>query len=112
MSDRDELVVIVVFAPVEAADAVRAAAASTGAGGIGAYHACSFTANGVGRFTPEEGADPAIGSIGSPEVVEEERIEVVCPRRSARAVLEAMITAHPYEEVAHHVYATIPRDAL
>ncbi|GAB76519.1 hypothetical protein SAMN05421595_1647 [Austwickia chelonae] len=112
MSDRDELVVIVVFAPVEAADAVRDAAASAGAGAIGDYRACSFTAHGLGRFMPEDGADPAIGSVGTFETVEEQRIEVVCPRRSARAALEAMIAAHPYEEVAHHVYATIPRDAL
>ena len=35
------LVVIVMFAPLEAADVVRDAAASAGAGAIGAYRACS-----------------------------------------------------------------------
>ena len=54
-------------------------------------------------------------SLVAPEAlaaVAEQRIEVVCPRRAARAALEAMLAAHPYEEVAYHVYATIPRDAL
>ena len=108
----DDLVVIVMFAPEEAADVVRDAAASSGAGAIGNYRACSFSAPGQGRFLPVEGASPAIGQVGTPEVVAEQRIEVVCPRRAARAALEAMLAAHPYEEVAYHVYATIPRDAL
>lgn len=109
---RDELVVIVMFAPVQAADAVRGAAASAGAGAIGNYRACSFSAPGEGRFLPVQGASPAIGAVGTPEVVPEMRIEVVCPRTMARAALEAMLDAHPYEEVAYHVYATIPRESL
>ncbi|QQS01030.1 MAG: hypothetical protein IPK37_00525 [Austwickia sp.] len=114
MSDRDDdaLVVIVMFAPVEAADVVRDTAASAGAGAIGRYRACSFSAAGEGRFLPMAGASPAIGAIGTPEVVAEQRIEVVCPRSAARAALEAMLAAHPYEEPAYHVYATIPREAL
>lgn len=111
--DGDDLLVIVVFAPSgEAADDVRAAAARAGAGAIGDYRACSFTAAGQGRFEPQAGAQPAIGSIGVPEIVEEHRIEVVCPRRIALNALDAMLAAHPYEEPAYHVYATISRDEL
>jgi len=111
-SSKDELVVIVVFVPEEAAEAVRAAAAQAGAGAIGDYRACSFTAPGTGRFLPVEGASPAIGQVGRPEEVHEHRIEVVCARSLARAALDAMLAAHPYEEPAYHVYATIPRDQL
>ncbi len=100
-------VVIVVFAPVEAADVVRHAAAEAGAGAVGAYRACSFSAPGAGRFEPVDGARPAIGQVGRPEVVVEERIEVICDRSVARRALEAMLTAHPYEEPAYHVYAVI-----
>lgn len=111
--DGDDLLVIVVFAPSgDAADAVRRAAAQAGAGAIGDYRACSFSAPGEGRFEPQQGAHPAIGSIGVPEVVEEHRIEVVCPRRLALTALDAMLAAHPYEEPAYHVYATISRDEL
>jgi len=111
-ADGEELLVIVMFAPMEAADVVRDAAASAGAGAIGNYRACSFSAPGEGRFLPVAGAQPAIGAVGTPEVVAEQRIEVVCPRSSARAALQAMLAAHPYEEVAYHVYATIPAEAL
>ena len=107
-----ELVVIVMFASLEAAAVVRDAAACAGAGALGNYRACSFSAAGEGRFLPVAGATPAIGAVGTPEVVAEQRIEVVCPRASARAALEAMLAAHPYEEPAYHVYATIPREAL
>lgn len=109
----DDLLVIVVFAPSGvAADAVRRAAAEAGAGAIGDYRACSFTASGEGRFEPQVGARPAIGSVGLPEVVAEHRIEVVCPRRLALRALDAMLAVHPYEEPAYHVYATISREEL
>ncbi len=102
-----DLVVIVVSVPEDDAEAVRAAAAQAGAGAIGAYRACSFSAPGTGRFLPVAGARPAIGSVGVPEQVEEERLEVVCERPLARAALEAMLAAHPYEEPAYHVYAAL-----
>ena len=98
--DRPALDKLVVFAPRDAADAVRTALAEAGAGALGDYEACSWSAEGRGRFRPQEGADPAIGSIGELEVVEEERIEVVLERELRRDVLAAMHAAHPYEEVA------------
>ena len=101
------MIVIVVFAPRPAAAAVREALAEAGAGAIGAYTGCSFTSVGEGRFRPEAGADPAIGRIGWAEVVDEVRIECVCPRERVRDALTAMIAAHPYEEVAYHCYEAL-----
>ena len=46
------MIVIVVFAPLTHADGVRAALAGAGAGSLGEYTACSFSAPGEGRFTP------------------------------------------------------------
>lgn len=112
MSSSDELVVIVVFAPMEAAGVIRDAAASAGAGAIGDYRACSFSVTGQSRFLPVEGAEPAIGEVGVAELVAEARIEVVCPRSQAAHALSAMLAVHPYEEPAHHVYATIPPGEL
>jgi dinuclear metal center YbgI/SA1388 family protein len=94
---------IVVFAPVDSADEVRAALAEAGAGRIGDYDLASFTTRGEGRFRPLEGAQPAIGEVGRAEVVEEVRIEAVCARPAREAVLSAMRTAHPYEEPAYDV---------
>lgn len=101
------LVVVVVFVPREAADRVRRAAARAGAGAIGDYRACSFSAPGEGRFEPQVGARPTIGRVGEPEVVDEMRVEMVVPRRDARRVVDAVLAAHPYEEPAWHAYETL-----
>lgn len=94
---------LVVFVPRDAAAPVRAAIAAAGAGVIGNYDHASFSAPGAGRFRPLEGADPAIGTVGSIEVVDEERIEVVLPRRLRAGVVDAMRVAHPYEEPAFDI---------
>lgn len=94
----------VVFVPLSHADAVREAMGKAGAGRIGNYTYCSFSSRGTGRFLPGEGAHPVIGEVGKPEEVEEERIEVFCTEQSIDAVIAAMKSVHPYEEVAYDVY--------
>src|SRR5689334_13129955 len=64
---------LVVFAPVEAADAVRGAITQAGAGRIGDYDSCTWSAVGEGRFRPLEGAHPAVGEVGRAEVTREVR---------------------------------------
>lgn len=95
---------IVVFSPIENADEVREAMGKAGAGIIGNYTHCTFSSKGVGRYKPEEGANPAIGSVGNFESVEEERIETVCEREKIEVVISAIKEVHPYEEVALDVY--------
>ena len=94
---------LVVFVPAEKADHVRDAIAEAGAGAIGDYDRCTFSTTGEGRFRPLEGADPAIGSVGNVEVVDEVRIESVLPRSRRTTVVRAMLAAHPYEEPAYDV---------
>ena len=95
---------IVVFAPEANADAVRKAMGNAGAGRIGNYSHCSFSSKGIGRFLPLDGAHPTIGVIGTSEEVSEERIEMICTKEKLQAVIEAMKSVHPYEEVAYDVY--------
>lgn len=104
---------IIVFVPVADAERVRSALAEAGAGRIGDYDSASFTSPGEGRFRPLAGASPAIGTVGSLEVVEEVRVEVVIDRRLRSAVISALIAAHPYEEPAYDVVelADLPDDA-
>lgn len=94
---------LVVFVPHEHAERLRSAVADAGAGAIGDYGACSFTATGEGRFRPGAGANPVIGRAGDLEVVPESRVEVVFPRSRRRTVVAAALAAHPYEEVAYDV---------
>lgn len=98
----DTLFKLVVFAPPENADAVRNAAHEFGAGQIGKYSHCSFSAGGTGHFKPGSLAQPFIGEAEGPiEKVSEVRIEMQVEKWRVEAVLEAIKRAHPYEEVAY-----------
>ena len=95
---------IVVYVPESHADKIREAIGAIGAGKIGNYSHCTFTIKGTGRFKPEEGANPTIGSTGKLEEVSEERIETVCPEDILQDVLKTIRAVHPYEEPATDVY--------
>jgi hypothetical protein len=91
---------LVIYVPLSHADAVRTALAESGAGNIGNYDSCSFSTRGIGRFRPLKGSNPHIGSVGTVEEVEEERIEVVVEEKNLPTVLRAVKKVHPYEEPA------------
>lgn len=95
---------LVVFVPEENADELRDALGRAGAGAIGNYSFCSFSANGTGRFLPGENTNPHIGQQGKLEAVNEVRIETIYPENIEKKLLNAMIKAHPYEEVAYDIY--------
>lgn len=103
---------IVTFAPTKDADAIREALGNAGAGQLGEYSFCSFSTAGKGRFVPSAKASPHIGSANEAEVVDEERIEVLCNRDKAKNVIGAMKQAHPYEEVAFDIYPLISEEQL
>lgn len=95
---------IVVFVPETHTDMVREAMGKAGAGEIGNYSHCSFSSKGIGRFKPEDGANPHIGEVGKFEEVVEERIETVCSREKLQEVISAIKEVHPYDEVVLDVY--------
>lgn len=105
--DGSDTVKVVVFVPSEAAEDVRSAMAEAGAGEIGLYRSCSFEAPGRGRFVAPEGTDPAVGSVGSDNAVDELRLEMNAATRHRAAVVEAARAAHPYEEPAIDVYGLL-----
>jgi hypothetical protein len=100
---------LVVFVPADALDAVRNAIAAAGAGHIGAYSDCTFAAPGTGTFMPGPGTHPYIGREGELERVEEYRLETILPRWLEHDVVDAMLKAHPYEEVAYDLYPLLNR---
>ena len=95
---------IVVYVPLTHADAVSDAIGAAGGGRLGKYSSCTFSVRGTGRFMPEAGAEPHIGTVGKLEAVEEERIEATCESDEVERVIAAIRKAHPYEEVALDVY--------
>jgi len=100
----DTLKKLVVFVPAENAEQLREALGNVGAGSIGNYSHCSFSGAGEGRFLPGENTNPHIGVKGKLEAVNEVRVETIFPQSIEKKVLQAMIKAHPYEEVAYDVY--------
>ncbi len=104
LAPRGRLYKLAVFVPPEAVDAVAEAVFAAGAGKIGRYGHCSFRAEGIGTFLPEEGTSPYIGEPGGEERVREIRLETIVPGERLGAVIREMLSAHPYEEVAYDVY--------
>lgn len=102
---QDALLKLITFVPKENTEAVLQALHKAGAGQIGEYKNCSFQVKGEGRFLPTGEANPTIGKIGTPEKVEEDRIEVLVPAYLQNRILEALFKSHPYEEVAYDIYA-------
>jgi dinuclear metal center YbgI/SA1388 family protein len=100
LRDHDQ-VKLVVFVPERHSEAVLDAIAEAGAGRDGDYARCGFRVAGTGTFTPLPGADPYIGTVGEPTLVDEHRLEVEVPRRRVGAVVTALLAVHPYEEVAY-----------
>lgn len=99
----------IVYVPEGDAERVAAAMHDAGAGVVGDYDRAMFSSRGTGQFRPLAGANPAIGSVGEVETVEEVSLELVAPPRLRETVRAALLAAHPYEEVAYDVIATEPR---
>jgi dinuclear metal center YbgI/SA1388 family protein len=95
---------VVTFVPEADAGKVLDALAAAGAGEIGDYSRCAWTASGIGTFLPGSGAHPTIGAVGSVESVAETRLEMVLDRGRRSAVIAALRAAHPYEEPAFDLY--------
>lgn len=100
----EKLEKIVVFIPVGHENQVLLAMTAAGAGWVGNYSHCTFQIPGTGTFMPMEGTSPYIGETGKLERVQEIRLETIVPSTVRNRVIQAMLKAHPYEEVAYDVY--------
>ncbi|MBE0500803.1 MAG: Nif3-like dinuclear metal center hexameric protein [Desulfuromonadales bacterium] len=94
---------LIVFVPVEHEEIVASALFSAGAGHTGAYDRCSFRSFGKATFRPLAAAHPYIGKTGEIAAVDEVRIEVLVPKEALGRVVNRLIKAHPYEEVAYDI---------
>ena len=103
----DTLYKVTTFVPESAADAVRHAMGTAGAGKIGNYEYCSFSLHGEGRFIGNEDSHPVIGEAGALTVAHEVQVNAIVDGTHLGQVIEAMKEAHPYEEVAYEVVSLI-----
>jgi len=106
----DGQVKLVTFVPESHLAPVREAVCEAGAGVIGDYTRCSFSSPGLGTFLPGEAADPFSGEKGQVNEEPERRFEVLVPKARLAGVLDALRTAHPYDEPAYDVVCLENRD--
>jgi len=99
------LLKLVTFVPGGHLELVRTQICEAGAGHIGNYDCCTFSAEGEGSFFAQEGAHPFLGRVGELEKTQEYRLETIFPRGLRKQVLNALFKAHPYEEVAYDLYS-------
>lgn len=100
------------FVPESHLEQVKEAVFDAGGGHIGDYERCCWQTRGIGQFRPLAGADPHLGQVGQEERVEEWKVELVCDDARIRAVLDALLKAHPYEEVAFDLWRLADPDQL
>jgi putative NIF3 family GTP cyclohydrolase 1 type 2 len=103
---------LVTFCPADAADRLRSALATVGAGRIGGYELCSFEMAGTGTFLAGEDTSPRVGRKGGLQRVDELRLEMVCPEASLALAVTTLREFHPYEEPPIEIYRLEPRQPL
>jgi len=99
-----ELRKLVTFVPDEHSDKVRKAIFDAGAGNIGFYDQCSFNMTGKGSFRAGDNSNPYIGEKGKLHFEKEVRIETIFPKYLGKSIVNALLSTHPYEEVAYDIY--------
>ncbi len=91
------------FVPIAATNTVKNAVFKAGAGSIGNYENCSFSTEGLGTFKPLSNAQPTLGKIGTTHIEKENQLQFTYPKHQEKAILKALFSSHPYEEVAYEI---------
>jgi hypothetical protein len=95
---------IVTYVPLNYVDKLTFEMSFAGAGKIGNYDMCSFRMKGLGTYMPGSKAKPFIGKKGKLSFEEEVRLEIECSEENLDNVVDALLSNHPYEEVAYEIY--------
>jgi hypothetical protein len=95
------------YVPETHLEAVKSAMFEAGAGNIGDYDSCAWQILGQGQFRPLQGSSAYLGEIDKLETIAEYKVEMICGEATLEAAIAALKQAHPYEEVAYFVLATL-----
>lgn len=104
VTGHEPLLKLVLYIPAGHEEELLESLAAAGAGSSGRYSHSSFQVAGTGTFKPLEGSTPFTGRRGRLEKVEEIRMETILPVSCRRAVIRALLKAHPYEEPAYDLF--------
>jgi len=100
----NRLLKLVTYVPGTHMENVRKAVFEAGAGFIGNYDYCGFTADGTGSFRAGDATSPYVGEKGKVHLENEVRFETVIFTHEKDRVVKALLGAHPYEEAAYDLY--------
>jgi dinuclear metal center YbgI/SA1388 family protein len=100
----NRLLKLVTFVPEDHIEKVREAVFNAGGGVTGNYDRCSFNVHGHGTFRGNENSSPFVGEKGKFHIEKEVRFETVLLSDRKENVIKALLSSHPYEEVAYDVY--------
>ncbi|MGJ9456987.1 Nif3-like dinuclear metal center hexameric protein [Oceanobacillus sp. CF4.6] len=103
-TSNEKLYKIAVYVPESHVKDVSVSLSDSGAGHIGNYSHCTFQSKGQGTFKPLEGTNPFIGAENEIEIVNEVKLETIVQQSNLQNVINHLIDAHPYEEVAYDIY--------
>ena len=102
---KGKLIKLVVYIPENHIEKVREAVFNAGAGFIGNYDRCGFMVSGTGSFRAGEKTNPYLGEKGKDHSEKEIRFETILFSHLKENVVNALLEAHPYEEVAYDIYS-------
>lgn len=95
---------LIVYSPHEYVEKLTNALAEKGAGIIGNYQMCSFRIEGIGTYLPNQKAKPHKGRLGEVTKTEEIRLEMEGDEKDLDKLIDALLSEHPYEEVAYEIH--------
>ena len=98
-----QLAKLFTFTPPAFSEKILEALFLAGAGNIGQYSNVSYTSKGIGHFTPSVNANPFLGKPGEAQIEEEIKLEVIFPAHLQQQIVGALLSVHPYEEVAYDI---------
>ena len=100
---KNSLMKLTTYVPNEYTDLVLNSLHEAGAGKIGNYSNCSFSAEGEGRYLGNEKSNPKIGNKEEITKTSEILISLVFPSFRRKKIIESLINSHPYESVAYEI---------
>lgn len=96
------------FVPKSHLALVKDALFEQGAGQLGDYERCAWQVLGQGQFRPLVGSIPFLGEVGDNHGVDEYRVEMVVTTERIKAVLESLLSVHPYQQPAYEYWQINP----
>jgi hypothetical protein len=95
---------LIFYVPSTHCEQVKEALFKMGAGRTAHYDQCCWQTLGEGQFRPLADSQAFIGKPGQLEKVAEFKVEMICEKLYLKAVIQTLLTTHPYEQVAYAIH--------